>query len=57
MVKLYDGHFTDYIKNAFDEFLNDKNVNLGQKLFVLNIYLENLDTFGMFLNDCVKKKS
>ena len=34
------------IKPVVLEFLNDQKIPLGQKLFILNVYLDNLEQFG-----------
>ncbi|CAF0722657.1 unnamed protein product [Brachionus calyciflorus] len=35
------------IRKILTSFLNEINVSIGQKLFILNVYLENLDQFGL----------
>jgi hypothetical protein len=35
------------VQNSLAELLNSKDVSIGQKLFVLNIYIENLNEFGI----------
>ena len=34
------------IKPVVLEFLNNQKLPLGQKLFILNVYLDNLEQFG-----------
>jgi hypothetical protein len=37
------------VKPVVLEFLNNKKSSLGQKLFILNVYLDNLEQFGRFI--------
>lgn len=38
-------------ESVIKEFLNSSNVLIGQKLFILNVYLENLEQFGTIILD------
>ena len=47
-----DKVIADY-SSLFQEFMFSENVVIGQKLFIMNVYLENLDKFGK-KNDCTQ---
>ena len=44
--------YCEIVQNSLLNLLNNSNVSVGQKLFVLNIYIENLNDFG---NKCLLK--
>jgi hypothetical protein len=44
--KLIDENLNKLLKNELFHFLSSETNSIGQKLFILNVYLENLDQFG-----------
>lgn len=48
--KLIDENLNKLLKNELFHFLSSKTNSIGQKLFILNVYLENLDQFGNKIN-------
>ena len=47
--KLIDENLNKLLKNELFHFLSSETNSTGQKLFILNVYLENLDQFGKIL--------
>jgi hypothetical protein len=44
--KTIDENLNILLKNELFHFLSSETNTIGQKLFILNVYLENLDQFG-----------
>ncbi len=44
--KTIDENLNKLLKNELFHFLSSETNTIGQKLFILNVYLENLDQFG-----------
>jgi len=47
--KLSDENLKKFLKNELFKFLTNESNSMGQKLFILNVYLENLEQFGKLL--------
>ena len=44
--RLFNANMIESAIKQLGHFLSDKNESIGQKLFIINVYLENLDAFG-----------